>query len=245
MSSPPLGVIIADTDPLARQRVRDLLAQEKSFRLLAEASNGPETIALARHHHPDILLLETELPGLDGFQVVSALGEEAPAIVFLSAKSSDALRAFEAQASDYVLKPFSRDRFREALARARLLRSAARPQKGKPASIPIDRIILKAGRRRVVVALSDIQYALAENASCKVFTTSGTLSVNESLGALEGRLETQRFIRISRFALVNLAYVAALEPKTHGDQFLVLKTGTRLVVSRTRRHRLVRSLEPI
>lgn len=239
MSSPPLRILVAEDEPLARERLKKFLCSETDFQIVAEAIDGPQAVALTRRHRPQIVLLDVRLPGLNGFEVLAALKEEVPpAVVFLTAHGEHALRAFDARAVDYVMKPFTRERLRKALDRAKAqcsLRSEIVSKlRDRHLDAP-DRIVLRAGARRLLVALDDICYAISANAHCEVVTAKDTVKTSESLAEFHERLPKSRFARISRFAVVNLAQVTAMEPKSNGDQNLFLRNGSVLTLTRTRR----------
>jgi two-component system LytT family response regulator len=245
MTAPLFRVLVADAEQASRERLRQLLAPEREFLLVGEAADGPGAVTLTRAHRPHVLLLDVGLPGLSGFEVLEQLrGELAPAVIFVTAMAEHAARAFEAKAVDYLLKPFSADRFRLALGRARDLFTKTLPPGAEPrARSPLpDLIALRTGRGRMVMAVAEIQYATADNTCCNVFTAQGKVAANESLGALEERLPPERFVRISRSALVNITHVLSLGPKSHGDQHLILRSGAQLTVSRLRRQELLKRL---
>ena len=248
MRSPPLRVILAEDEPLARERVRRLLRTDRQFELVGEAADGLAAVSLIRERRPHIVLLDIRLPGLSGFEVLLELRKQVPpAVIFVTAFREHAVRAFEAHAVDYLLKPFTAERFREALNRARL-RCVAESLAPVPSLTAVRRAnsgmsALKCGARRVLLALDDILYATAANACCAVFTPTEALNVSESLGSLEARLPKDRFVRISRFALINVSQVIQVQPKSHGDQYLLLRNNKRLIVARTCRSRLLACLK--
>ena len=247
--TPPakLRILIAEDEPLARERIRRLLHPDDDFEIVAETGDGTEAVALTRRHCPDILLLDVQLPGLDGFGVLAALGEHAPtAVIILTAHRRHAVRAFDAGAVDYLLKPISRERLRNALLRARALsESPAKSLRelGSPRGSFPARIAVRRGASSVVIPVGEILCAESAGTRCRITTKHEVFTANESLSGLQQRLPDPRFARISRFAIVNLSEVAALQPKSNGDQQLCLSNGAKLVLSRTRRTEVISLLK--
>ena len=246
-------VLVADDEPLARGIVANLLKDDPEIESVFErgdAAGARECIASQR---PDIAFLDVEMPGATGLQVAAGLPEEAPIVVFITAFSSYATQAFEVSATDYVLKPFSDDRFREALERAkrrvreRRLGALAtqvatlsaelqhESEPGKPADAPryLQRIALKDGDRSVVLRASDIIWIEAEDYYVRIHSDRGRHLVRTPLATLEARLNPRDFLRVHRGAIVNVQKVA--EVRDAGGMTLVLIDGTELPVSRSRR----------
>lgn len=239
-------VLIADDEPLARERLRALLDHEPEFRLVGEATDGLEAVRMLRIHNPTIAILDIRLPGLDAFAVLRALGDRTrPAVILVTAHTDRAVEAFHAGAVDYLLKPFDTKRLRSALQRARAGPMRSRNPAGSSASATDGRIALRSNGRWIVMDSEDIELVLSANIHSEMITRNGvSLPVSESLGQLANRLPSDRFVRISRFAIVNLDAVCSVTPRTHGDQTLELRGGRTLTVSRTHRaevlHRLNR-----
>ncbi len=242
MSPTPSRILIAEDEPLARERLRQMLRTETGFQIVAEAMDGPQAVLLARRHRPEILLLDIQLPGLNGFEVLTALKHEAPpAVIFLTAHGEHAVRAFDAKAVDYVMKPFTRERLRRALAHCHPPGAVIPARAAVPVVHP--RISLRTGNRSLLVSPKDILYALSANTHCRVFLATGSVKITQSLSALHERLPKAQFARISRFAVVNVAKVASLEPKSNGDQTLFLGDGKVLTLTRRRRLPFLRLLK--
>ena len=239
-------VVIVDDEPPARQTLSLLLAAHQDFEIVAECSHGEEAIDAVLVHAPDALLLDVQMPGLDGFDVLRALGPEAvPALVFVTAFDRYALRAFETHALDYLLKPFSDERFSEVIARLRArlkeksladtgrrlaaLLASRRPQAGP------QQLVVRDGGRTLVIPYDDIIWIEAEDYYVRVHTPERRTLVRLPLKTLAGQLDADRFVRVHRSAIVNLSRVREMEPLVSGDQRLVLSDGTELRVSRTYR----------
>lgn len=232
-------LLIAENDRLARETIRHLLDSEAGFDVVAETDDGIEAVALTRRHRPDAVLLDVELRGIDGFEVMASFEPESPpAVIILTAQRHHAVRAFEAGAIDYLLKPISGERLRSALLRVRALaESPARSlhqlhelQNAVPA-----RIAVRQGAASVVIPILEILCVESAGTHCRITTKLETFVVHESLTRLHQRLPVLQFARISRFAIVNLSEVAGFQPKSNGDQQLCLSNGAKLVLSRTRR----------
>jgi two-component system LytT family response regulator len=246
-------VVIADDEPPAVATLRLLLSRHQSFNVVAECGHGQQAIDAVGASTPDVLFLDVQMPGLDGFDVLRAVGPTAvPAVVFVTAYDRYALRAFESHALDYLLKPFSDERFSDVLTRveARLRershaatgrRLARLLAAGRPSSEDGCLIVRDAGRTRVIPH-DDIVWIEAEDYYARVHTRDRRVLVRMPLKDLAAMLTAGRFVRIHRSALVNLQHVREVAPLTSGDQHLVLGDGTELRVSRTYRPALEEAL---
>ncbi len=239
MISPAMAtVIIADDEPLARERLRWMIRSNPDFHLVGEAANGPDAVRLIRDRQPRVAILDIRLPGLDGFGILRELeGSADPAVIFVTAFAEHALDAFQAGAVDYLLKPFEPRRLNEALNRARNLRMIhpdTVPEIPAPDVALPDRLALRVSGRLVVVTLDDVECLLAANNQCEVFTKGGSsFMTSESLGNLTTRLPAGQFVRVSRFAVVQISAVVSVTSKSHGDQLLQIRSGRLVTVART------------
>ncbi len=223
-------VLIVDDEPPARATQRVLLARDPDVELVGECGSGAEAVAAVRAQRPDLLFLDVQMPEVDGFDVLEQLGAEAPpAIVFVTAYDQHALRAFDAGALDYLVKPFTDDRFALALARAK----ARASRDAAPA--PPDRLVVKSGRQLHVLPLAGIDWIESADYCVDLHVGERTYSLRRSMAAVEGELESAGFCRIHRTAIVNLARVRALAMGDDGELEVVLLDGRRLPTSR--RHR--------
>ncbi len=245
-----LKVLIADDEPLARERVRALLRSEPEIEIVAECGNGPDAIAAMRTHKPDVAFLDMQMPGADGLQVAGALPPaERPAIVFVTAHDRFALDAFGVRATDYLLKPFDQERFQQALKRAVDDVKARRAgdlnarletllAEAVPAKKP-ERLAFKADGRVVFVRPADIVWVeAADNYVLLHLLDAPRLMLRDTLSALEERLGSTDFARVNRSALVRLEQIKELQPTLHGDYAVVLRDGTRIPLSRSYRGQL-------
>ncbi|MBK8001033.1 MAG: response regulator [Verrucomicrobia bacterium] len=189
----PLRILIVEDEPLARQRLYTLLHMAPGYKVVASAADGRQAVSLVRQHHPEIMLLDIQLPGLNGFEVLSSLRDDPtpPAVILLTAHGDHALRAFDAQVVDYLLKPFTRERLLEALERAR---AHCAPEDGmitdlEQGEIPRrDRIAVRSGTRSIALPFEEIYYAIADNVHCHIFAAKERARISESLASLHTRL---------------------------------------------------------
>jgi two-component system, LytTR family, response regulator len=229
----PLRVLIVDDEPPARRRLRRLLSDYPGVDVVGEAIDGPSAVTEARALHPDVVLLDIQMPEMSGLEVVRAIGWPQPSVIFVTAHDAHAIRAFELQALDYLLKPVTRARLAEALERVR--------PRVTPKSAP--RLVVKAGGRVELVHPADI--AWIETADNYVVLHCGARNhlVRETLGRFMTRLDSSRFIRVHRSAVVQVDRIARLAPRARGDWTVYLRDGRQLPLSRTYRAQALRRLE--
>jgi two-component system LytT family response regulator len=235
-----IRTLIVDDEPLARERLRGLLAAEESVEIIGECGSGTDAIAAIRRDAPDLVFLDMQMPGCDGLQVLAELPEgRQPAIVFATAHEKFAVDAFDVAAVDYLLKPFDRDRFRMALRRAAEHLRREREQGAEPATslapAPGERITVKADGRIVFLDPAEIVRVEAADNYVLLHLVGGRLMLRETMSAIEARLGTAGFARINRSAIVQLAQVREIQPAQHGDYTVVMRDGTQLPLSRSLR----------
>ena len=245
--------IIVDDEPTARRGVRLLLERDHTIEIVGEASTGPEAVDLIRREKPDLAFLDVQMPGADGFEVLRAVGPDAaPAVVFVTAYDEHALRAFEVNAVDYLLKPYDDARFAAALRRARdevrrrqsdqvnaqlkqLLDYLQRqgPAGATPASEDrTDRILVKSSGEIFFLKADEIDWIEAEGDYMKFHVTGRSHLMRETMARLEARLDPKRFIRIHRSTIVNIDRLRKLSPSFAGEYAVILHDGTKLKLSR-------------
>ncbi len=247
----PVRVLIVDDEPPARAKVRRFLAADAGVDVIGEAGSGPEAVDAIQRLRPDLVFLDIQMPGADGFGVLGALDEGAmPQVVFVTAYDAHALRAFEVHAVDYLLKPFDADRFRTALARAKERVRARAPADDleqrirralADARLPapyLDRVLVRTGDRAVFLRTDEIDWLEAEENYVRVHAGRESHLVRGTLAGLEERLDPARFIRVHRSHVVNLGSIRELHPWSHGDWMIVLRDGRELMLSRRYRDRL-------
>jgi len=226
-----LRALIVDDEPLARSNLSVLLRRDAEIASVRECGSGTEAVAEIRASRPDLLFLDVEMPECDGFDVLELLGADLPAaVVFVTAFDQYAIRAFDAGALDYLLKPFDDDRFGRALARAKERVAAARVTPRK-----IDRIAVKNAGQIVFIRISEIDWIEAADYYAALHVGSKSHLLRRSMSDLEQELDPKEFCRIHRSTIVNLDRVRSLESGEDDESIIVLEDGTRLRMSR--RHR--------
>lgn len=246
-------VLIVDDEPLARQRIADLLAQDDGVEVAGEATNGVEAVERIRSLHPDLVFLDVQMPGMDGLDVVDTVGaDEMPLTIFTTAFDQYALKAFDRAAVDYLLKPFDDERFSQAFHRARKeleLREVDRiahrlrdlleeeREEKRPAEF-LDRITVESRGQLRVVPVAAIDYITASGPYAELHAGGKTFAVRERMQVLEGQLDPAVFFRVHRSAIVRVDRIDAMLRAPGGDYSVRLKDGTVLSVSRSRRDAL-------
>jgi len=237
-------VLIADDEPLARERVRTMLARHPGYEVVAECGDGASTVEHIVRERPDILFLDIRMPELDGFEVISALEgmESPPAIVFTTAHSEYAVRAFEVRAVDYLLKPFDRARFERALVNAAERRTRAPGQVGDQLRALLGslgtrprypmRFLVRTSGEMHFVRAADIDWADAQGNYVRLHTAGRTHLVRDTMKDFAAKLDPSAFVRVHRSAIVNIDRVVRIEPYVHGEYVITLRDGTRLTSSR-------------
>ena len=237
-------VVIADDEPLARQRIRSFLADREDIIVAGEARDGAEAVDVILRERPDVVFLDVKMPELDGFEVIAALdgmsesGEAPmPAIVFVTAYGEFAVKAFEVRALDYLLKPFDRSRLDRALESARS-RNAADPRLREVLAMlrtderRHERFLIRSGQRMYFVSADDIEWADAAGNYVRLHANGRAHLYRNTMKGVVSRLDPRRFIRIHRSAIVNIDRVTHVEPYVHGEYVVTMRDGTRLTSSR-------------
>jgi len=253
-AGPKIRALIVDDEPLARHRIRRLLARDADIGTIADCANGYEAITAINEHAPDLLFLDVQMPELDGFAVLERLkSEPMPLVIFVTAYNQYALRAFEVSAVDYLLKPFDRQRFDKALQRAksRLLtdrggelnqRALALLEALKAQSSHLERLLVKAGGRAFFLKTEEIDWIEAEGKYVRLHVGRESYLLREGINSLEAQLDPRKFLRIHRSTIVNIDRVRELQPWFHHEYRVVLRDGTQLMLSRSCRKRLAELL---
>ena len=246
----PISTRIVDDERLARNRVRRFLSLDPEIQIIGECGTGEEAIDQLQSLKPELVFLDVQMPGLDGFAVVQSVEPEAlPVVVLVTAFDEYALRAFEAQAFDYLLKPFDRKRFTDVLRRAKT--QVALRRQGKIHTrleallegldlkkVETDRLAIRSGGGVMMLRASSIDWVEAADNYVRIHCGPEKHVVRETMSTLERRLDPKQFVRIHRSAIVNLDRVKEIQPWLRGDYQVVLEDGTRLPLSRGNRDRL-------
>jgi two-component system LytT family response regulator len=259
-----MRVLVVDDEPLARERIVRLLTGRPPVREVIEAADGPSAIEALRTRKPDLMYLDVQMPGVDGFGVLRAVGlDKLPATIFVTAFDAHALKAFEVHAVDYLLKPYDTDRFWAAFRRATdtiAMRSVlgagrklatllsemdeGRPAVETPVEPPrhIERIAVRGDGRIFFVRPNEVDWYESAGNYVKLHVGRVVHVIRETLSNLEERLDPSSFIRIHRRLIVNLDRIHELQPWFGGDQIVILKDGSRLRLSRTFREKVAEKL---
>ena len=249
-----IRTLIVDDEPLARRRLHRLLARDNDVQIVGDCANGREAIEAISKHKPDLVFLDVQMPEIDGFAVLDKIESDAiPYVVFVTAYDQYALKAFEASAVDYLLKPFDRKRFGKALQRAksRLLsdrdtrlseRTLSLLQELKARASHLDRLLIKSGGRVFFLKADEVDWIEAEGKYVQLHVGREAHLLREGIGVLEEQLDPQKFVRIHRSAIVNLDRVRELQPWFHHEYRVILRDGTPLTLSRSCRKKLAELL---
>ncbi len=238
-----LRALVVDDETLARQRIRHLLRRADDIEVVAECANGLEAVKAIEDLKPDLVFLDIQMPELDGFGVVEAVGAEGmPPTLFITAYDQHALKAFEVHALDYLLKPFSPERFHKALDRAR---HWCQQEPGQGPDLDallaglrqerpwVDRLLVKQGDRHQLVRTAAIQWIEAEDNYVRLHVEGTSHLLRQTMAGLLTRLDPAQFRRIHRSAIVNLDCIKEFQPWSGGDHLVIMRDGTKLTLSRT------------
>ncbi len=246
-----IKTLIVDDEPLAREKLRGFLEKESDIEVLGECRDGREALETIDAEKPDLVFLDVQMPEMDGFEVLENLEPDAlPTVIFVTAYDQYALKAFDVHAVDYLLKPFDRERFSEALGRARaeherrqagdvkrqllaLLQEVESRRDKYPA-----RLVIKSSGRVVFLKVDEIDWVDAAGNYVRIHAADDSHMLRETMGRLEARLDPEKFLRIHRSTIVNIECIRELQQQFHGDYLVVLKNGQRLTLSRSYRDRI-------
>ena len=242
-----IRVLVIDDEALARKRLIDLLKQDGDAQIIGESSGGTEALGLIRREHPDLVFLDVQMPESDGFELLAGLGkEDVPAIILVTAYDKYALRAFDIQAVDYLLKPYSESRFGQALQRARehirkqndASALPALPQDATAGKKYSERLVIKSGGKVLFIKMNEIDYVEAAGNYLSVAVGKESHLIRDTMQNLESRLNPEQFIRIHRSTLVNIERIRELQPLFGGEYAVILRDGRQFTLSRTYRLRV-------
>jgi two-component system LytT family response regulator len=247
-----LRALVVDDEPLARERLRNFLTSEPGVSVIGECQNGEDAVVAVRRDSPNLLFLDVQMPGLNGFEVLQRLNGSAPtAVIFTTAHDQYAVKAFEIHAVDYLLKPFDRERLRVALERARTRAAAPRSddlqtklaamlEDMKAGAKQPERIPVKSNGKVTFVRIPDIDWIGSADNYVELHVGAHSHLIRETMNSVATRLPPEQFVRISRTSIVNLSRVKELQPLFHGEYTVTLTSGTRLTLSRSYRDQLPR-----
>ncbi|MGA3031646.1 MAG: LytTR family DNA-binding domain-containing protein [Terracidiphilus sp.] len=247
-----IHAVVADDEVLARQKLRQLLRDDRDVEIVGESATALETIELVRAAGPELLFLDVHMPGMDGFDVMGALAEhkdkQLPRVIFTTAYDQYAVRAFEVNAVDYLLKPFTAERLRTAVQRVR--EQTARPSEPPNgngtspgvSSLYTNRIVFKSRGRILFLPVSDVRWIGAEGNYVRLCTSNEMHLLRETMAHLEERLDPRGFLRVHRSFIVNLKYVKEVRKEASGDSVVVMDSGHKVALGRSYRVALNRHL---
>ena len=241
--------LIVDDEPLARRRIKSLLAHDVTVEVIGECSDGHKAVSAISELTPDLVFLDVQMPAMDGFEVIKTIGaERMPTVIFVTAYDQYALKAFEVNAIDYLLKPFDRSRFQKTLERAKamirglqngnvndqllsLLGDLRREQETP------DRFIIKSGGRVVFLRVEEIDWMRTVGNYVRLQVGRDSHLMRETMSGMEAKLDPEKFVRVHRSVIVNIEKVKEIYPRSNGDQDLILQNGQQLMLSRNFRDR--------
>jgi two-component system LytT family response regulator len=230
-----MRVLIADDEAPARAKLRRFLSREADVQIVGECITGREAAALIRKTSPDVVFLDIEMPGLDGFGVIAEIEQaDAPHIVFVTAYDDHALRAFDVGAVDYLLKPYTPDRFAVVLerARSRLPKRAAEPDTSQLRARPLRRLLVEQGGRARFLDVREIERVEADRNYIVIAAGAERYRLRTTIRALADRLDAAQFIRLNRSTIARVDTIAEMQEWSHGDYRVVLKDGSTVIWSR-------------
>ena len=232
-----IKTLIIDDEPLALELVKEYLSAYPEFDLVATCPNAYEGIKAIQEHQPDLIFLDVQMPKITGFEMLELL-DDPPAVIFTTAYDEYALQAFEAHALDYLLKPFSKERFSKALSKY-LKQGAVKEQREVAKGLSnmggtAQRVVLKVKNEIKIIPFPDIRYLEANDDYVNIYTHEGKFLKNKTLGSFESLLDPMSFIRIHRSYIVRINGITKIEPYEKGSYHLKLKTGEVLPISKSR-----------
>ena len=245
-----IRTLVVDDEPLARERLNGLLSGELDIEIVGHCRDGEEAVTSIVDLTPDLVFLDVQMPQMNGFEVIEAVGNERmPLVIFVTAYDQHALKAFQVRALDYLLKPFDRERFSEALQRARkqiereetgdlgrrLLTLVKDLRKDQPRA---ERLVVKSGGRLFFLRADEIDWIEAAGNYVRLHVGNTSHLLRETMNAIEARLDPEKFFRIHRSRIVNMERIQELQPWLNGEYSVLLRTGTRLTLSRGYREKL-------
>ena len=244
-----------DDEPLAREMLREMLDGDPDVQIVGESCNGREALEAIRAEAPDLIFLDVQMPEVGGFEVLASLGKgKIPYVIFVTAYDQYAVRAFEVQALDYLLKPFDQERFDLSWQRAKALlmrdrngggidqRILALLEEMKAGKNYLERLVIKAAGRIYFLETSEIDWIEAEGNYVSVHSAGKSHLLRETISSLESQLDPKKFVRIHRSSIVRLDFIREMQPWFHGEYRVILQDGTQLTLSRNHRDKLQEAL---
>ncbi|MBC7947168.1 MAG: LytTR family transcriptional regulator DNA-binding domain-containing protein [Chitinophagaceae bacterium] len=232
-------VVIIDDEPLARSMVKEYLQKHPQLELAAECGDGFEGLKAIQQFQPDLIFLDIQMPKINGFEMLELI-EQPPAVIFTTAFDEYAIKAFEAHAIDYLLKPFNQERFNKAVAKWKEQKTSATENKTEDlletASLSpaqSQRVVVKNGSKIKIIPVHEIYYLEAADDYVKIHTQDGYFLKNKTMSHFEQVLDEQQFVRSHRSYIINIQQITRIDPYEKDNHVAVLRTGTKVPVSRS------------
>jgi two-component system LytT family response regulator len=235
-----IRVLIIDDEPLARMVVKEYLQAFSQIEIVQECNDGFEGLKAIQQHQPDLVFLDVQMPKINGFEMLE-LVEQAPAVIFTTAFDEYAIKAFETHAVDYLLKPFSKDRFHKAI--EKYLANASTTSKAKQtedlletaAQSPAqhERIVVKTGTKVKIIPVQDVEYLAADDDYVSVYTAEGSFLKNKTMNFFEQTLDPRQFVRVHRSYMIAIQQITRIDPYEKDAHLAILKSGAKIPVSKT------------
>ena len=236
-----IRALIIDDEPLARMVVLEYIQQFKQIEVIQECGDGFEGLKAIQQHQPDLIFLDVQMPKINGFEMLE-LVENPPAVIFATAFDEYAIKAFEAHATDYLLKPFSKERFNKAIEKF-LSQGTALPNAPKPAETLLEtaaqspaqneRIVVKTGTKVKIISVLDVEYLQADDDYVSVITAEGAFLKNKTMAFFEKTLDPRHFVRVHRSYMIAIQQITRLDPYEKDSHLAILKSGAKIPVSKT------------
>jgi two-component system LytT family response regulator len=233
--------LIIDDEPLARMVVKEYLQQFDGIEIIAECNDGFEGLKAIQQHQPDLIFLDVQMPKINGFEMLE-LVEQQPAVIFTTAFDEYAIKAFETHAVDYLLKPFSKERFNKALEKylahapgTAIIKQTENLLETAAAQSPAqhERIVVKTGTKVKIIPVADVQYLQADDDYVSVFTHEGSYLKNKTMSFFEQTLNARQFVRVHRSYIVSVAEITRIDPYEKDSHLAILKAGAKIPISKT------------
>jgi two-component system LytT family response regulator len=256
-----IRTLIVDDEPIARRGIRQQLRSEADVEIIGECADGREAVAAIKKQSPDLIFLDVQMPLLDGFGVVAAIGAETlPGVVFVTAYDEHAIRAFEVNAIDYLLKPIDEDRFQKTLARARrhldgsktehlqrklgmLLQHLEKSKAESKQAKHLERVVIKESGRVFFLGVDEIDWIKAQGNYVQIHTKDTAHLLRDTMNGMQSKLDPVKFLRLRRSTIVRIDKIREMHPLFNGEYAVILKDGTELISSRRYRNNLASLLK--
>ena len=235
-----MKTILIDDEPLARSLLAELLEDEKDIEIVASCNDGFEGLKAIQQHQPNLIFLDVQMPKINGFEMLE-LVDDAPSVIFTTAFDEYAIKAFEAHAIDYLLKPFSKERFNKAIEKYLALSADAKPAKQtgqlledlSQSPVQQERIVVKTGTKVKIIPVRDVLYLQADDDYVSIITPEGAFLKNKTMNFFEQTLDSRQFVRVHRSYILSVSEITRIDPYEKDSHLAILKSGAKIPVSKT------------